>query len=59
MKSISLWAVLEQDGYNSADIVAVWANETDAIVHASRIRGYVQQVPEVNLNKRPVLKVNK
>ena len=55
MKSIPLWAVLEQDGYNAADVVAIWANETDAIVHASRVRGYVQQVPEVNFNKRPIL----
>lgn len=55
MKSIPLWAVLEQDGYNAADVVAIWANEADALVHASYIRGWVQKVPEVNLNKKPIL----
>lgn len=56
MKSIPLWAVLELDGYDAADIVAVYGNENDALVHASRIRAYVQPVPEVYLYKRPMLK---
>jgi hypothetical protein len=56
MKTISLWAVLELDGYNAADVVAVYANKDDADYHASKSAGlWVQQIPEVYLNKRSIL----